>query len=373
MAKYEVTFSCGHTDTVQLVGPVKERERKIKWFEESGLCPDCFRAQREAERKALEEERREETEAASANAEAMGLPQLIGTEKQVAWAVRIRQKFVEDALMILSDEDTEDARRARRAFHYIVDTVTSASEWIDNRYNAESADLLILKYIDKADEPNPADIAREVTVEPTERKYPGAVEIRIGEHAIAASYQKNEDFRTIVKGLGYAWGDGWWRRRIGIREGGVAERAAELGNKLLHSGFAVQIPDERIRKMAIDGAYEPESKRWITYYVSGEYKGWLCISWEKGNEDIYRKVRALPGSRWSRPDVAVPVSSYREVLDLADILGFKVSKGAQEAIEAHKSGIQVVAPQKASESGQTDKLGEILKSSTDVIDDLKDE
>ena len=32
--KYEVTFSCGHTSTVDLVGKGEDRKRKIKWYED---------------------------------------------------------------------------------------------------------------------------------------------------------------------------------------------------------------------------------------------------------------------------------------------------------------------------------------------------
>lgn len=39
--KYEVTFSCGHTGTVQLYGKGDERERKIRYFEEYGVCSAC--------------------------------------------------------------------------------------------------------------------------------------------------------------------------------------------------------------------------------------------------------------------------------------------------------------------------------------------
>lgn len=49
MAKYEINYSCGHTATVQLYGPTKERERKIAWFEREGLCPECYAAQKDAE------------------------------------------------------------------------------------------------------------------------------------------------------------------------------------------------------------------------------------------------------------------------------------------------------------------------------------
>jgi len=44
MAKYEAKFSCGHTAEVTLFGPHAERERKLAWYAESGLCPECYKA-----------------------------------------------------------------------------------------------------------------------------------------------------------------------------------------------------------------------------------------------------------------------------------------------------------------------------------------
>ena len=41
--KYDVTFSCGHTQEVQIYGKAEERERKIKYFGKSGLCPECYK------------------------------------------------------------------------------------------------------------------------------------------------------------------------------------------------------------------------------------------------------------------------------------------------------------------------------------------
>ena len=42
MAKYNVKFSCGHEETIDLFGPVKERESKIAYFEKRGLCRECY-------------------------------------------------------------------------------------------------------------------------------------------------------------------------------------------------------------------------------------------------------------------------------------------------------------------------------------------
>ncbi len=47
--KYEVIFSCGHTETVELFGKNADRQRKISWFEESGLCSKCYAEQKAAE------------------------------------------------------------------------------------------------------------------------------------------------------------------------------------------------------------------------------------------------------------------------------------------------------------------------------------
>lgn len=80
MAKYDVTFSCGHTETVQLFGKTKSREDKIEYWERSGFCSECYKKQ-QAE---ITEKRTKEA----------GLPGLEGTEKQIAWANKIRLELI---------------------------------------------------------------------------------------------------------------------------------------------------------------------------------------------------------------------------------------------------------------------------------------
>lgn len=77
--KYDVKFSCGHTQTVELFGAGAERERKIAYYERFGMCSECY-AKMQAE--AIEK----------AN---VGMPILEGSEKQVAWANKIRASLVE--------------------------------------------------------------------------------------------------------------------------------------------------------------------------------------------------------------------------------------------------------------------------------------
>ena len=50
MAWETITFSCGHTERVQMYGPHKDRERKAAWFEQSGLCSECLEKDREQQK-----------------------------------------------------------------------------------------------------------------------------------------------------------------------------------------------------------------------------------------------------------------------------------------------------------------------------------
>ena len=56
MAKYTINNACGHgTHEVALFGPTKERERKLAWYEETHLCPECYKidAAKQAEKMGL--------------------------------------------------------------------------------------------------------------------------------------------------------------------------------------------------------------------------------------------------------------------------------------------------------------------------------
>jgi hypothetical protein len=371
MAKYYITFSCGHTGTIDLVGKGSERERKLSWYQSGGVCSECFKAQREADKIVKEQQKQEENGSAAANAEAMGLSALTGTEKQIAWATTIRQNFVDKVLM------SKPTVKGMKIFNYIIDNAIKASEWIDTR--DETAVMRLRRYEAlMSDAPVTIDeeqLASESVAQPETVKHPGAVVITVKPASVAAAYSRGDEFRTIVKSLGYKW-DGdtrCWFRDITARTGLPADRAAELGNKLLLAGFTVQITDDDIRNMAVNGTYNPERKRWITLYTGGDYKGWLCIGWEKDNEDIYKKARLLPGSRWSSPNMAVPVSDYQAVCDFADLFGFKISDKARGAMEDYHDSVTIVAPKAAADVAHPDKLAEILESSADIIDDLRDD
>lgn len=88
MAKYSVTYSCGHDGTEQLFGKMEDRERKLDWYGRVGVCPSCYKAKMS-----------QDVEAASA-----GLPALQGSEKQVAWAAKLRIEMLDRVVGVTRDK-----------------------------------------------------------------------------------------------------------------------------------------------------------------------------------------------------------------------------------------------------------------------------
>ena len=122
--KYQVTYACGHEGRVALFGKNSEREYKLKHF--ARICPECAAAQRA----------KEEEEAVAA-AKASGLPELEGSEKQVAWATRIRQNAINE-FAGWGDEDFEvfDNNKTKDQVKELFEAAlkqTRATFWINNR------------------------------------------------------------------------------------------------------------------------------------------------------------------------------------------------------------------------------------------------
>lgn len=119
MAKYCPTFSCGHKAEIVLFGPEKQRDRKIRWYRENGLCPECYRGKQAAE-VALKSE---------------GLPPLTGTDKQVQWAAKIRVDVISYVRNKVSSANNTEKQKdgVMRIFLELCQSKTEAKWWIDNR------------------------------------------------------------------------------------------------------------------------------------------------------------------------------------------------------------------------------------------------
>jgi hypothetical protein len=259
----------------------------------------------------------------------------------------------------------------------------NAHEWIDNR---EQDFLSMFKFYhkeliktedEKAEDKAIEEIKKESTVYPSNKVTEAVAEIRYTKDKISTSIDhKNEDFINIVKSLGYKYYSKW-QRNIDYTAGKVEDRVAELGNKLLNKGFPIMVLDEAVRNNAINGIYEKEHTRWIYIRIRGDYAGCLAIKWQGHNNSLYETAKSIPGAHWSNGYMVLKVMHYKEVQDFADLYNFKFTQKALEAIEEYKretEKIPIVNPVKVTEEQQQDnKLEDILKSSSDILEDLKDD
>lgn len=113
MAKYEIKHICGHTETIALFGKHESRYARIEYLEKQE-CLEC-RRKREAE----------EAEKIGAGLE---LPELSGSEKQVAWANTIRAKVVQ----FIKDHTKPETMMESEAFQTVI-KIKTARYFIDHR------------------------------------------------------------------------------------------------------------------------------------------------------------------------------------------------------------------------------------------------
>lgn len=369
MAKYSVTFSCGHTEIVNLIGKVNDRERKIEWFEKHGLCSECW----EAERKRQYEE---QAKKAAEEAQELGLPELEGTEKQVAWANTLRQQFIENCEEFISSqerllsrnrfrdnpEEREKLETAIAGMKKAIDTrllsETSARFWIDNRFEdirhflAEAGDNALKAPQVEVPVEIQKQVLEEMTIRPSEPITNLVTEIRIKDDLVTAQYpERNEEFRQLLRGLRFSWENGSWQRKTNEATGTPLDRAAELGIKLLSAGFPIRVYNEDLQKQILSEQYEPECDRWVFIHNDG-----FRIWWDRKTEDFYDEARKLPGSRWisEKRSVYVPAEAFRELQDFAGRYQFRFSAKAQarliEAAQAFEAAMvaDIKAPEKES-------------------------
>lgn len=335
MAKYNAIHSCGHTERVDLIGPRNSREWRLERIAQKP-CDACWRAEREAENA------KRNAEAAKEN-QAMELPALVGSEKQIAWAETVRLGILRSI-----DETVSNPYYGRVRSHPRLQSAldslygeTRAHWWIDQR-ECPSYSLLTnlldapaaLSIPDTTTTEDRLTAQAEATVRPENCKTNTVAEIRVMGATIQISFpEKREAFRELMHTLHYKWAETHWQRTTNQFAGTADDRAVEAGHRILAAGFSIRLYDEQLRARAIAGEYTPEPERWVMKSTEGKYKDWFVIRWPR-EQDFYAAAKRLPGSRYSEGRVFVPAGEYEQVLDFAESHGFEISPGAQRLVEA---------------------------------------
>lgn len=344
---------CGKEYRVQMYGNSRTREWRIESW--TGRCDAC-----------KEKEKERAAELAEQYARDAGLPDLTGSEKQIKWAQVLRQSVfskIDNIFSVdLKDSKSRDQRDDILYLHdrgmvdfdkeackasltekgsKALDALCSRCEsrfWIDNR--GEPARALLfgasLHIQDTASEVLEEECRLESAIRPEKPLTETVAEIT-GHHdqrQVQVRFpEKREDFRGIVKGMGYRWSGSHWYLTLNPANGPIEDRIAETGHRLLEAGFCILVHDESLRKKVVKADYTPSPYGWVTAIVSGERKGWFAIGWKRDAGDWYREAKKLPGSRWSSPNMVVPPEQVEEILDFASVNGFKLSPGAERLAE----------------------------------------
>jgi dsDNA-binding SOS-regulon protein len=338
MAQYSITYACGCTGTVNLIGSHSSREWKLARLTNE-ICFACYKEQ--------------QLQAAQAATKERELVPLLGTEKQINWAMSIRIKILDElerleTRLAQSEVSPEEGQLTLLVMDALY-KVDSAHQWIEWRDWGIGMILRDLKQKLLA-APTPARVAQqqreameqalaeaaalaEATLRPEQPVTETLAEITCTEHAVRVRFPENrEDFNSLVRGLGYTWdGDSHrWERTLRVdRTGPARERAIELGHILLSHSFCVCAFDHDLRAAIIAGAFEPEQTRWIAVLMTGDLAGWFYIQWGT-REDYYEVARRIHLSRYHRPFVAAPPVSFDKVLDFAERYDFRLTERAQE-------------------------------------------
>lgn len=362
MAVGKVTCTCSKCGKeIVLTKKFFKREDANNWEEymkESNdfVCYECKKAdEKEKMRQAMEEMEKD-----------LELPKLEGSEKQVRWARELRYKFLRDLKTYRNEMvSLED-----------INSMVQAKFWIDHR-NEGTYDIARnisdeCKKVEYLNSDTAKEAISEMTMRPATQEHEGTVEIKIVENTVEAFFKKDEDFRKIVKSYGFVWDKDKtaWIKQCNEYTGTVYDRAAELINKLINKGFAVMCSNEDVKDKAIKADFIPETHKWVKHKKTS-----FVITWDRYKDDFYSKAKTLPGAEWNSSvrGMVIPNRNFREVLDFAEINHFSISKAAQQVIEVLEQCDERVVAEAPKELEISDKLKEILTSSREVLEDLKDD
>lgn len=397
---------CGNTfEKVTYRNNRRDADNWVEWAENAyTICPECEQKERDA--KAAELARQ---------AQADGLPELVGSTKQITWAEHLRARYIEssgeeldDMLNVIrrreeagegTDEDELAAKRFEATRTYILMTTSSAHWWIDNRdslltgmervflnHRAEIERLIYggaaapaRETAKPAETEDPATPAEE-RLDPEEPKYGEAV-ITVSGDRVEARYPAKEDaFRAAVKSAGFKWDRNLraWAASSSAVNGPAEDRAAEAIANLLRAGFPVRCKNTAARGKALTGNYLTWTEKRVMMRLYGKYAGWVTIGLPgrdnpADRDRLYAAAKKIRGAVYDQESIVVPVANHLEVEDFAGIYGYRISPTVAEAAAKYEAEkLPGIRPADKPEPEQCDKLREILNSSDEVLPDLVD-
>lgn len=328
MAHYTINHICGHSEEVCLYGRLKERSAKIEWLE-TIKCPDCRKKDEKAALNRFDEE--------------LGLPELSGTPRQVAWARAIRKSILED---LHKRFDELEGKKNKQGEIFDVINVFGAQDtarfWIDNRetnVSHEKMENLYRKLLLRKESEEERDARLEATVSPTivpegRAQSAGAVSIEIRSRLLL-EYPKDGVFINIAKQNGFEWNpsSSLWTREI-YSTASPEDQAGEIAHRFLEAGFSCCVLNDIAREKVISNTYIPTGTR-ILHATKQNFIFILLNRDDKDIDKIFSWLERIGGKHIPHCYNQIKVKSlmYRAVGDIAAEYNFAVDAQAKQLIE----------------------------------------
>lgn len=377
--QYKVKYDCGHEGYINII---KGQEWKLdsKYLH---YCPECYAKVRAEKRRIEAEERANELEKFKLDQD-LQLAELQGTEKQVKWAITIREQVIAFYKKQLSLGRLSDLASlgVMDKFKYFLETETSAALYINNLRFVDTGDMYkILKNLQVKtveEEELEEEIKDESTIVPENFNNKTAYVVeQVGVDRIKVSAgEKNEEIRLYLRSKGFRWEDNAWYKTIETKyyKDNIIDRIAQVANKLLSLGWAVSVIDDIAREKAINGNFSKEYTKFVIKYKENVVK----FVWKNQSDKIYKASIKLPKARWTSDEgygTIVNIAYYKEIIDFSELYNFKITDEVMKMIETYKektSEVTVVKKVGTEKTGE-EKLQEILSTSNEILEDLKDE
>ena len=344
---YEITYACGHTGEVEFYG----RERDCEWRsqqEAKKLCPDC-----------VEKEKEEETAQAKAWAKEKGLPDLEGTEKQIAWAEVIRKRLFDELEKIQLDSDQEPIElQAAKEIEAAWKKENQSRFWIDERTKAVRYKIVDLVSLIRK--------RRKEDLESKVYENSGAedVEIRLYTEPKKEEVKIVSDFNAkknqILKRMGFkfsARGEYWYRYPSPAMPT-LSDIAATATNELVKAGFIVRVFDQDVMNLLDTDSFKPFNPRELT---CTDHMFVLRM-----DDEIKELALSLPGAREIKGKIRIPAKYRAEVDDFAHVYGFAISEGAQALIDEKPAILKT-------KDSKLTKANALYQKREESLDDLIDD
>lgn len=392
MAKYNVTYKCGHEDRVELFGKMSARDWRLEQMA-GELCPECQKKESERATAEFEEEN--------------GLPLLSGSEKQVAWARKLRYDFLSGAQELSKNYEKAKFReeiytrneelqkrmrevqkeKAEEFPEFLNKTILYVSEqttstfFIDNRttlniketYNFKLDKMwyvdcyynMVEKYAKEYDNFHDiyevearkeqeeeeqtkieAEKSAQVTMQPEQKGSNTIVTLKIQDDTVKLCSEYDSGLVDCIHGfsLRMTWNKPCWEFKAEAFRGTAESVLMEIGNKLLENGYTVVFPCKELADMSLSGEFEKYRTNAIYAHKSNENK--LIVEYDKNDGGVCRELGFIKGGIFRRTKnlCYIPIGAYESLEELAETNNFAWEKTARERVDGYKHSLIIANP-----------------------------